>query len=124
MPVAEKEKVAEKSLIEQNREKHEVSKRTGHYWGIEKLTLQEKDPTKFERFVLRLNAACASARETAKHVSASPLGREMGELLFGICTPDGDAAAASQGLCGHIGSMSYIMDAVIHSGVETESQHP
>jgi acetone carboxylase, alpha subunit len=58
---------------------------TGHYCGVEALTLRDSDPIKYERFYAKLHAAVLAARESARFVAASPGSREMGESLWGGC---------------------------------------
>jgi len=85
---------------------------TGHAYGLEKLELVESDPVEFMRFQLRLVAACISARETAKLISANPVALLQGELLFMLANPEGDCIAASYGLAGHIQSFPFILRSI------------
>ena len=51
---------------------------TGRYKAIERLTLKEKDHFRYERVWAELRGAMVSARETALHISASPIVRNIG----------------------------------------------
>lgn len=82
----------------------ELTKSTGHYYGIKELSLLKSDPVKFERFYSRLHAGVLAAQEVAKYVTASPGSREMGESLWTLTTPEGDTLAISLGFTGHLNS--------------------
>ncbi|WP_206812010.1 hydantoinase B/oxoprolinase family protein [Paradesulfitobacterium ferrireducens] len=91
-----------KSLKELLRAKDELTQKTGYYFGIEVLGLKEEDPIKFERFYSEIHNLALRARESARFVAASPGGREMGESLWSICTPEGDTLANSLGFSTHM----------------------
>lgn len=91
-----------KTLLEMLEESESVFKATNRYCGLERLSLKEEDPLKFERFQWRLINACIGARDTVKYACASPGTRELGELIFMIYTPEGDCLAHSMGLVSHI----------------------
>lgn len=74
---------------------------TGHYYGVQELSLRDADPIKYERFYAKLHAAVLAARESARFVAASPGSREMGEVLWGVTTPEGDTLAVSMGFLSH-----------------------
>lgn len=78
-----------------------LTRETGHYYGVEELSLRDADPIKYERFYAKLHAAVLAARESARYVAASPGSREMGECLWGIATPEGDTLAVSLGFLSH-----------------------
>jgi len=109
-----------KTLGEVVGEKESLFKTTGHAYGLEKLELVEGDPAKFMRFQLRLVAACISARETAKLITANPAAMLMGELLFMLANPEGDCVAASYGLAGHIQSFPFIIRSLAELGFEED----
>lgn len=88
------------------------------YYGIENLQLRNENPPRFERFYSRLLNAAQSARQTAKNVAASPGTREMGELLFEVATPEGDAVAISMGLQGHLDIIPIGIEHMIEEGFE------
>ena len=88
------------------------------YYGIEELRLKDSDPTRYERFYSALSVGLFSAREVSKFVSASPGSREMGELLFGLLTPEGDPIGISQGLAGSLASMPVAVRWMITNGYE------
>ncbi|MCZ6893711.1 MAG: hydantoinase B/oxoprolinase family protein [Gammaproteobacteria bacterium] len=78
-----------------------LTQESGHYYGVEELTLRDSDPIRYERFYAKLHAAVLAARESARYVAASPGSREMGECLWGIATPEGDTLAVSLGFLSH-----------------------
>ena len=82
-------------------ERDRLTAETGHYCGVEELTLRDSDPIKYERFYAKLHAAVLAARESARFVAASPGSREMGESLWGMATPEGDTLAVSLGFLSH-----------------------
>jgi len=79
----------------------QLTDETGHYYGVDTLTLRDSDPIKYERFYAKLHAAVLGARESARFVAASPGSREMGESLWGVATPEGDTLAVSLGFLSH-----------------------
>jgi len=83
--------------------------RTGYCYGLDRIELVEDDPAKFMRFQMRMVAACINARETAKYIAANPVSMLQGELLFMLATPEGDVAAASYGLAGHVQSVPFVI---------------
>ena len=91
---------------------------TGHIFGLKYLDLLEQDPLKFDKFQTRLIAAVSAARETSKHVSGSPAGVGMGELLHLLATPEGEVVASSFGLTGHVMSFPYIVRHMAEAGLE------
>ena len=54
-----------------------------------------------ERFYSKIHASVLAARESARYVAASPGSREMGEVLWGLATPEGDTLAVSAGFLSH-----------------------
>jgi len=98
-----------KTLKEAVEEKDRLLADTGYIYGVEKLGLAEEDPAKFMRFQMRMLAACITAKERAKLITASPPAMMMGELVFMLTTPEGDVVTASHGLVGHIQSVPYIL---------------
>lgn len=91
---------------------------TGHIFGLTYLELLEKDPLKFDKFQTRLIAAVSAARETSKHVSGSPAGVGMGELLHLLALPEGEVVASSFGLTGHVMSFPFIVRHMADGGLE------
>jgi N-methylhydantoinase B/acetone carboxylase alpha subunit len=77
----------EKTLKEMLEESEKKFQDTGYYYAIDKLTLKDEDPFRFERNYASLRGALVSARETALHVAASPIVKEIGELCFALYTP-------------------------------------
>src|SRR5438552_17387883 len=91
---------------------------TGCYGGITELTLRKQDPLKFETLHTKLRAACVSAREMARRISASPGVREVGEMVVAIYTPDGHAVALSNGIMVHVHTMSRFIKWMIREDYE------
>ena len=89
------------TLREMIAERDRLTTETGHYYGVKELTLRDSDPIKYERFYSKLHASVLAARESARFVAASPGSREMGEVLWGIATPEGDTLAVSLGFLSH-----------------------
>ncbi|MGQ4872603.1 MAG: hydantoinase B/oxoprolinase family protein [Promethearchaeia archaeon] len=107
-----------KTLKEMLEESERLFKETGKYYGIEKLTLKEEDPFAYEKAYASLRGALVSARETALHVAASPIVKEIGELCFGLYTPEGDSIVVSTGILVHIHTMSEAMKFMIRNDYE------
>ncbi len=106
-----------KEMLEES-EKHFEEKKS--YYGIENLSLKEENPFKYERAYASLRGALVSARETALHVAASPIVTEIGELCFGLYTPEGDSIAVSTGILVHIHTMSEGIKFMIREGYEED----
>lgn len=53
------------------------------------LELFEKDPFEWMQTFSMVRGALVIARETAMHISASPIVRSIGELAFVLYTPEG-----------------------------------
>ena len=92
-----------KAMLE---ESERLIKEKNCYYGIEQLSIKEENPFRYERAFASLRGALVSARETALHVAASPIVTEIGELCFGLYTPEGDSIAVSTGILVHIHTMS------------------
>lgn len=95
-----------------------IFQETGRYWGIERLTLKETDPFRYERVYAELRGGLVTARETALHISASPIVRNIGELCFAFYTPEGDSVAISTGIIVHVHTMSNAIKFMINKGYE------
>lgn len=93
---------------------------TGHYFGLEKLDLKERDPLHFERLFLKLRGSLVSAREIARNISASPIVKELGELCFTVFTPEGDSVTLSTGIIVHVHTMSDAVKFMIRNGFEED----
>lgn len=89
-----------------------------HYYGLEELQLANEDPIQYDRAYTAIHDAARSARQTARNVAASPGARELGELLFGVLTPEGDTVAVSRGLIGHQGAFPISIQHMIENGYE------
>ncbi len=93
---------------------------TNTYYGLKTLELKNKNPFRYERAFANLRGGLVSARETALHVSASPIVREIGELCFGLYTPEGDAIAVSTGIMIHVHTMSEAIKFMIRNNYEMD----
>ncbi len=109
-----------KTLNEILEESKKLFKETGYYYGITKLTLKEEDPFRFERNYASLRGALVSARETALHVAASPIVKEIGELCFALYTPEGDSIVVSTGILVHVHTMSEAVKFMIRQDYEDD----
>ncbi|MFB6206520.1 MAG: hydantoinase B/oxoprolinase family protein [Haloglomus sp.] len=105
-------------LQEMLAETERLTEETGYYRGLEELELKEEDRFQYERLFSRLRGALVSARETALHVSASPIVREIGELCFQIYTPEGDCIALSTGIIVHVHTGSLAIKWMIEQDYE------
>jgi len=111
-----------KSLKQMLSESEGVFAETGHYCGVENLTLKEENPIKFEVFNSRLLAAVLAAREAVKSISASPGIREVGELLFSLFTPEGDNIVFSTGIMTHVCTTGCAIKWMIENDYEDDPQ--
>lgn len=96
----------------------QIFQQTGHYHGLRELPLKTNDPIRFEKIASRLRGSLVGARETALNISASPIVREIGELCFGLYTPEGDSVTLSTGIMAHIHTMSEAIKHMVRSGYE------
>lgn len=95
-----------------------LTENTGYYFGLEHLSAREEDPIKFERFYSEIHNLVLRARESARFVAASPGGREMGESLWSICTPEGDTLANSLGFSTHMVAYKQCIKYMAEAGFE------
>ncbi|NQU08582.1 MAG: hydantoinase B/oxoprolinase family protein [Candidatus Abyssubacteria bacterium] len=95
-----------KTLREMLEESERAFEQTGRYCSIEKLSLKESDPIRYEKIFAKLRGGLVNARETAMNISASPIVKEIGELCFAFYTPEGDSVALSTGIIVHVHTMS------------------
>ena len=96
----------------------ELLAETDRYYGTETLELKDEDPFTYEQMFARVRGALVNARETALHVSASPIVREIGELSFQLYTPEGDCIAPSTGIIVHVHTGSLAIKYMIEEGYE------
>lgn len=82
-------------------------------------TLKGEDPVAFEVLNSKLVQAVTSAHEVARLVSASPMTRELGEVIFGLYTPEGDAVVLSRGLLIHVHTMSRMIKWMLANDYES-----
>lgn len=66
------------------------------------LSMKKENIIKWEILYSRLASIVQNAREIAIRISASPVVREMGECIFALFTPEGEAIALSTGLVLHV----------------------
>ena len=89
------------TLLDMINTRDRLTAESGHYYGVTELSLRDSDPIKYERFYSKIHASVLAARESARYVAASPGSREMGEVLWGLATPEGDTLAVSAGFLSH-----------------------
>lgn len=99
-------------------ESEQLLEDTGRYYGNETLELKEEEPFRYERMFARLRGALVNARETALHISASAIVREIGELAFQLYTPEGDCIASSTGIIVHVHTGSLAIKYMIENDYE------
>lgn len=97
-------------------ERREYFERTGSY--VDRLELWEQDPIRFELLYAKLSQAVTNAHEVARLVSASPMTRELGEVIFGLYSPEGDAVCLSYGLIVHVQTTSQMIKWMIDNDYE------
>ncbi len=107
-------RTAHEMLVESER----LMSETGHYQGVERLSIKEDDPIRYEKMWSRLRGGLVGARETALNISASPIVREIGELCFGLYTPEGDSITLSTGIMAHVHTMSEAIKHMLRSDYE------
>lgn len=105
-------------LRERLRETRRRTAETGYYRGLERLTLKERDPLRFELFHSRILSALIAARETTRMISGSPIVREVAELLVCLYTPEGDCVAQSTGIQVHTLTVGRAIQWMIEHGYE------
>ena len=93
---------------------------SGHYWGVDHLNIKESEPIRYEKMWSRLRGGIVGARQTALNISASPIVREIGELCFGLYTPEGDSITLSTGIMAHVHTMSDAIKHMIRSDYEED----
>lgn len=74
------------TLQEMLDEGDKLSGEGGTYRGLDSLELKQETPFEYERLNARIRGALVNARETAMHISASPIVRQVGELCFQVYT--------------------------------------
>jgi len=111
-----------KTLQQMMAESERFLSETGRYYGVEELTIKEDDPIRYEKIWSRLRGGLVGARETALNISASPIVREIGELCFGLYTPEGDSITLSTGIMAHIHTMSEAIKHMVRSDYESNPE--
>jgi N-methylhydantoinase B/acetone carboxylase alpha subunit len=107
-----------RTLAEMLVESERIVADTGCYWNVERLSIKEDDPILYEKIWSRLRGGLVTARETAANISASVIVRELGELCFGLYTPEGESIALSTGIMAHIHTMSMAIKHMARSEYE------
>lgn len=95
------------------------TKRTGHYAGLEKMSLRDNDPILYNKLFSRLRAGVVDARETSKKIAASPIVEQEGELCFTLYNAAGDSLLTSTGIIIHVGTMGAAIKYMIENDWET-----
>jgi len=109
-----------KSLKDMLIESEQLIDATGKYYGTELLSLKEENPFRYERAYASLRGALVSARETALHIAASPIVKEIGELCFALYTPEGDSLVVSTGILVHVHTMSEAIKFMVNENYEED----
>ncbi|TFF99171.1 MAG: acetone carboxylase subunit alpha [Promethearchaeota archaeon] len=108
------------SLNEMLQKSEKLIEDTGRYYGLEKLSLKKDNPFRYERAYASLRGALVTARETALHIAASPIVKEIGELCFALYTPEGDSLVVSTGILVHVHTMSEAIKFMIREDYEQD----
>ncbi|HEY1919529.1 MAG TPA: hydantoinase B/oxoprolinase family protein [Streptosporangiaceae bacterium] len=85
---------------------------------LTELPARRADPIRYELLNSKLVETVTSAHEVARLVSASPMTRELGEVIFGLYTAEGDAIVLSRGLLIHVHTMSLMIKWMIRQGYQ------
>lgn len=107
-----------KSLLSMLEESDKVFGESGKYYSVDRLSLKESDPIRYEKIFAKLRGGLVNARETAMNISASPIVKELGELCFAFYTPEGDSVALSTGIIVHVHTMSDAIKYMIRQDYE------
>ena len=78
------------------------------------------DPVQYEIFYNRLEQEMFEAKEVVRHLSASTIVREAGEVAQVICLKNGDAALISAGLLVHVASLTRAIKYMIDNEYEKD----
>jgi N-methylhydantoinase B/oxoprolinase/acetone carboxylase alpha subunit len=116
MTILERAQAKEWTLKERLLERERMVQTAGFYEPT--LDLKENEPIRFEVLYTKVLQAAMNAREVARLVSASPVTRELGELVFGLYTPEGDAVCLSNGLMLHVRTISRMIKWMIRNDFE------
>jgi acetone carboxylase alpha subunit len=92
--------------------------KTGHYNGLQRLELREKDPIRYEKMCSKLRGGLVHARETAKKIAASPIVEQEGELCFTLYNAAGDCVLTSTGIIIHVDTMGATIKYMIENNWE------
>jgi acetone carboxylase, alpha subunit len=96
----------------------ERTAKTGHYNGLTRLELRERDPIRYEKMFSKLRGGLVHARETAKKIAASPIVEQEGELCFTLYNAAGDCVLTSTGIIIHVGTMGAAIKYMIENNWE------
>ena len=94
------------------------TKSNGHYNGLVRLELKEKDPIGYEKLFSKLRGGLVHSRETAKKIAASPIVEQEGELCFTLYNAAGDCILTSTGIIIHVGTMGAAIKYMIENNWE------
>ena len=108
------------TLLERLDLSEKLYEQTGHYQGLKKLAVHDKDPLQFEAFHSRLLSTIISVRETMKYIASSPAIRDFEEFVIGLYTPEGDAIALSTGIMVHVHTLSEFIKFMIRNDYEDD----
>jgi acetone carboxylase, alpha subunit len=107
-----------KTLKQYRAEVMERTRATGHYNGLARLELREKDPIGYEKLFSKIRGGLVHARETAKKIAASPIVEQEGELCFTLYNAVGDCVLTSTGIIIHVGTMGAAIKYMIENNWE------
>jgi hypothetical protein len=108
-----------KTLKQYRDEILERTRKSGHYNGLERLELREKDPICYEKLFSKIRGGLVHARETAKKIAASPIVEQEGELCFTLYNAAGDCILTSTGIIIHVGTMGAAIKYMIENDWES-----
>ena len=108
-----------KTLKQYRDEILERTRKSGHYNGLERLELREKDPIGYEKLFSKIRGGLVHARETAKKIAASPIVEQEGELCFTLYNAAGDCILTSTGIIIHVGTMGAAIKYMIENDWES-----
>ncbi len=106
------------SLQDQLRVNDEAFAKTGHVFGLDKLTRKASDPGTYEAVWHILSNLCNAAWSVGCKVSSSPIAAEGGDALWALHTPTGEAICISRGITAHPGLLADMIRNFIELGYE------
>jgi N-methylhydantoinase B/oxoprolinase/acetone carboxylase alpha subunit len=106
------------SLKEQLLVNDEAFEKTGHLFGLERMSRKESDPGTYEAVWHILSNLCNAAWAVGCKVSCSPIATEGGDALWALHTPTGEAICISRGITAHPGLLADMVRNFIELGYE------